>query len=111
MFFTRFLHFVIVFIFSMSSFAQSDEFAEETLYSALDSLDEIIEQKEQFASAWETKTESLRQKALHSPASQRSAAFWQLFDRYRRVQTASALHYLRILQNLPEVKNNKNQEL
>ncbi len=109
MFFTRFLHFVIVFIFSMSSFAQSDEFAEETLYSALDSLDEIIEQKEQFASAWETQTESLRQKALHSPASQRSAAFWQLFDRYRRVQTDSALHYLRILQNLPEVKNNKNQ--
>ena len=44
----------------MSSFAQSDEFSEEKLNNALDSLDEIIENKEQFASIWEAQTDSMR---------------------------------------------------
>ena len=105
----RFLSFSAALLLSMSSFAQSDEFEEGTLYSALDSLDDIIEQKEQFASAWETQTESIRKKAFHAPNAQRSSGYWQLFERYRRVQTDSALHYLRLLKKLPEVKKDKNQ--
>ena len=105
----RFLHFSAALFFCMNSFAQSDEFSNEKLFSALDSLDEIIENKEQFASAWEVQTDSMRQLMLHAPAEQRSAACWQLYDRYSRVQTDSALHYLRVLRSLPDIADDKEQ--
>ncbi len=94
-------------IFCMSSFAQSDEFEKKKLQEALDSLDEVIEHKEEFAKAWQATTDSIKVSALHQKGMDRVKAYWEVMDRYRRVQTDSAQHYLNTLSQLPEVRDDK----
>ena len=46
---------------------------------------------------------------IHAAVERRSAAYWQLYDRYSRVQTDSALHYLRVLRAMPDIAGDKEQ--
>lgn len=98
---------ISAFLFCMHSFCQSDESVKLRLQNALDSLDDVIENKEEYAEKWSATTDSMKISALHLSGRKRVDAYWRVFERYRRVQTDSALHYLHTLSQLPEVKANK----
>lgn len=94
-------------ILCMSSFGQNDKIEKKSLQESLDSLDEVIEHKEEYARAWTSATDSMKISALHQSGMNRLKAYWNVMDRYRRVQTDSAQYYLNTLSQLPEVQNDK----
>ena len=94
-------------ILCMSSFAQTDVFEKEKLQEALDSLDAVIEHKEEYARAWQATTDRIKISALHQKGMDRVSAYWEVMDRYRRVQTDSAQHYLNTLRQLAEVQEDR----
>lgn len=100
---------ITAFIIGMSSYGQPDEFENGKLQSALDSLDEVIEHKYDYAKSWHATTDSIKESALRQRGRDRMKSYWEVMDRYRRVQTDSAQHYLNTLKELPDVENDKEQ--
>ena len=98
---------ILTAILCLSSFAQTDVFEKEKLQEALDSLDEVIEHKEEYARAWQATTDRIKISALHQKGMDRVSAYWEVMDRYRRVQTDSAQHYLNTLRQLAEVQEDR----
>ena len=108
---TRILAIIAVLCSCTNSPAQSESFTEKALNNVLDSLDEVIDSKEKYAEAWLRQTENIKNGRLHPKGSKISDTYWILYERYRRVQTDSALYYLNELQKLPEITKNPDERM
>lgn len=84
---------MLIFCSSPSVYAQK-EISRSIIEATLDSLDETIGQKSDFAEAQKIEVEKLRKLIIHSGKEERQAVLWMLFDHYKRIQTDSALYYL-----------------
>lgn len=100
-----YLSVLISLVFGLSSYGQNDGFVTHDLQSALDSLDDVINHKEEYAEACKAKTDSMKISALHQTGKQQLVTYLNVLECYQRVQTDSAQFYLNTIRQLPSVAN------